>query len=134
MGGQLTCKNKLLLNNFFRINSTKKLERRLVELLKNDYLCIIIELSPDDDYHKRKQSAHWMTQKLIKINCKLNVIHKILHYKKGEFYIYIEKNLERKIIFSNSTSHVDTVNGTLVNKKNYSLILSNIIKFLKQCK
>ena len=101
----------------------KELDNKSIELL--------IEITPDVDYNERKKSVDWFVKELEKINTKVTVSYKVLHTKQEEFYVYVVRDLERKIIFSNSESHKDTVTGSLLNKKNYFLILMNIVEFLK---
>lgn len=102
----------------------------LSESLHGKDLNITIEISPDEDYYSRVKSTEWFIRELKKSYVNLNVNYKMLHTNKGEFYIYVQREHERKIIFSSSQSYLDTVTGSLINKKNYCLIMNNLINFL----
>jgi hypothetical protein len=121
-------------SSFMRKNSNvSDTATKLLEKLKGESINILIEISPDNDYFERLKSVEWFVDNLNREGCKATLENvKVLHRKKGEFYINIvdPEKKEKKIVFSSSDSHVDVVTGSLVNKKNYYLILNNIVEYL----
>jgi hypothetical protein len=118
-------------NNFNRKSSSNSnLMADNIKKLRTKHIRLSVEISPDDKFEQRKKSVEWFIEKLRTEHCNVEAEFKTLHKKNEEFYVCIKRESQKKIVFSLEDSHVDTVTGSLVNKKNYSLILNNIVEFL----
>jgi hypothetical protein len=114
------------------INSKRKLSG-LLSSLKDHHLKFIVELYPD---HDALLSLDWFFKQLDAEGLAYEKIVKFIHKCNGLFCLSLECGNERKIIFSNSDSHLDCVRAKLITEKNFLLILNNLLQFLelKFCK
>jgi hypothetical protein len=133
-------KNAKIIEKVEKSETAKQIERKrsaclditsLHDKLRGGDVELLIEITPDLDYAERKKSVEWFSKELGKINCTVNVNYRSLHQGRGEFYVHAVKNYERKVVFSNSDSFQDAVSGSLICKKNYYMILLNIVEFLE---
>lgn len=129
--GNRGCTSQMSNTSILRKRSNGSNSSALVDKLQDVTLRITIELSTDIDYQERCRSIDWFVEELKKVNCNTVVTYKLLHNKKGEFYVYVHKEKSKKIVMSNSNSHIDAVTGNFINKRNFYLILENATNFLE---
>jgi len=133
-------------SNSNKFNETKSIDRRcsnstrfsdmfvMTKKLKIQKLNFQIEVSADDDFVERKNSAEWFFKQLEQEEINFERNYKIVHKNKGDFCVCIVRGYDRKIIFSSDDSHKDTVIGSLINENNYILIIDNLVNFLDESK
>jgi hypothetical protein len=141
MGSSSSCYSTRKSRNNLSLNSDPSYSRKqsesfntsvLLDKLKDKTLNFQIEISPDDQYQNRKNSAEWFFEKLESETIHSNTSYKVMHRNRDNFCVYLVNGYNKKIIFSSSESHIDAVTGSIINRKNYYMILNNIVDFVEK--
>lgn len=103
----------------------------ILNILEGEKLDFLIEISNDNFFDNKKKSVEWLVNKLSQEKCQTTVIYRTLHRSSGEFFVYLIRGHNRKVIFSSCDYHVDSVKGDFISRKNYLMILDCIVQFLE---